>query len=641
MKIANEKTVLGRFEGGIELDGVQYRFARRKEKYIVEIIELDGTQNEYEISYTFGVEPLQQYLVEFPGGKFQALRVSWDTEEKKWFHQYPSSRIDPDDWLHWTRGAQTWNTMCAECHSTDLRKNYNSQKEEFKTTFSEINVGCESCHGMGKKHVDWASNENYSGKSFIDPVGRVQEAQINTCGPCHSRRVKLTSNMKPGLPFEDQFMIQDLDQQYYHPDGQIMEEDYVLGSFLQSRMFHENVMCSDCHNPHNLQLLAIGNNLCYQCHDQSYGSQDHHFHPLSTEATECVNCHMTGKNYMVNDFRRDHSFRIPRPDQSIEYGTPNACNNCHSQKSNEWAAGWIEKWYGKERVENSSDYLTLSGKQRLSQSEKLKIYRFIVDKTKPAIARATVLNNYEKNRDQAEMKLMINLLKDSSALIRSQAAGYFRDYAANERVAVALNLLKDETRLVRIHAAQLVTDQNLNTLKPQDQELIGKGLFELEEMLSANADFPLGRLQLGDYHFQKGEYPNAIHQYEVALKMDPLLSQGYGNLATSYNLNGENEKALTTLNKLINLEPDYAQGYYLRGLLKAEMNQLESAGEDLETAIEKDGEVFRYYYNLAYIKYQNSELWEAKEIIIKGLRIEPTSRDGNALLEMINRDLTG
>ena len=154
MQIANDSTVLGNFENvKVIIDGVKYFFYKEDSTFLVRIEEIDDSEKEYSISYTFGVVPLQQYLVAFENGKKQVLRATWDVLKKEWFHQYKGDSIEPQDWLHWTKGAQNWNTMCAECHSTNLEKNYNIDEDSFNTTYSEINVSCESCHGPGSEHV--------------------------------------------------------------------------------------------------------------------------------------------------------------------------------------------------------------------------------------------------------------------------------------------------------------------------------------------------------------------------------------------------------------------------------------------------------------------------------------------------------
>ena len=162
MQVANERSVLGNFDNAtFQYAGITSTFSKRNGNFFVSTDGPDGRLSDYEIKYTFGVTPLQQYLIEFPGGRMQALPIAWDTRPKdkggqRWFHLYPSERITHEDELHWTRPQQNWNFMCADCHSTNLKKNYDATSHTFKTTWSEVNVSCEACHGPGSRHVEWA-----------------------------------------------------------------------------------------------------------------------------------------------------------------------------------------------------------------------------------------------------------------------------------------------------------------------------------------------------------------------------------------------------------------------------------------------------------------------------------------------------
>jgi len=637
MQIANDSTVLGNFNDiSTTIDGVTYFFSKKELNFYVDITEIDGSENRYKIDYTFGVTPLQQYMVDFDKGKKQVLRVTWDVIEKKWYHQYPGDKIAAHDWLHWTRGAQNWNTMCAECHSTNLKKNYFVEKDSFHTTYSSINVSCESCHGPAEKHMKWASIDPNSGNHYM-LEGRTQMDQLNQCAPCHARRAKLTKNLEPGNIFEDQYLLQPISSRFYHGDGQIDEEDYVFGSFVQSKMYHNNIKCNDCHNVHSLKLKLEGNKLCMQCHVPKYNTAEHHFHEIDTEGASCINCHMTGKNYMGNDFRRDHSFRIPRPDQSVAYSTPNACNGCHDDKSNEWAANAVVKWYGPDRLDHFSEALLKSNNDNLGLNDRKDLDDFITNLKYPAIARATVIENlyFTSNSD---LEVLLDVLEDPSPIIRYNALLKFRSLALQDRMAIALKHVNDTTKLVRIGAAQLVIGLDMASLNESDKSGLSYAMAELEAMLYSNADFSTGRMQLGDYYLQSNDIRTAIKHYEVAIKKDSLLTPVYSNLATAYSIDGQTEKALYTLNTWIELQPENSRPYYLRALLNFELKENELAVADLKMAIKIDPLDSRSMYNLATFYYQQKNFQNAEIQINKALKIEPNNNDFKYLLALCYRD---
>ena len=162
MQPAKADTVRGGFTGTTFVkDGVTSTFLRRGGRYLVRTDGPDGRLAEYPVAYTFGVEPLQQYLLPLSGGRLQALSIVWDTRPaaaggQRWFHLHPKERIDHRDVLHWTGPAQNWNHMCAECHSTNVRKGYRAAEDRFDTTWTDVDVSCEACHGPGSRHVAWA-----------------------------------------------------------------------------------------------------------------------------------------------------------------------------------------------------------------------------------------------------------------------------------------------------------------------------------------------------------------------------------------------------------------------------------------------------------------------------------------------------
>jgi tetratricopeptide (TPR) repeat protein len=636
MKLPNDTTVLGDFNNAtFTADGDSYLFHKDDSLYYVSSTDGKGNMQKYPVAYTFGVTPLQQYLIKFPDGKYQTLRATWDTDKKIWFNQYAGDKIPHGDWLHWTEGGQRWNTMCAECHSTNLEKNYNISKDEFNTTYDIINVSCESCHGPGGDHMNWAALEVPSADTRIVSLGWERVEQFNQCAGCHARRVKLTEVLKTDVAFDDQFRLQTISNEYYYPDGQIREEDYVFGSFTQSKMFHKDVKCSNCHNVHSMNLVYQGNLLCMQCHEVKYDKKEHHFHEMETQGAQCIECHMTGGLYMGNDFRRDHSFRVPRPDQSVEYGTPNACSGCHKDKSDQWSADWINKWYGNERADHFSDHLLKASRPPYDDQTRKQVLQFINKMDYPAIARATALEYYSLLGDEDDYKMLIAALADSSALIRANALNKFQIFAIEQRASLALKHVTDSTLIVRIAAAQLITELDLSQLPPAERGYAIKAREELETMLRANADFPLGRLQLGDYYYRQNNPQRAIKEYEMALKMDSILAPVYTNLATAYSIVGDNNKALATLENLILLEPEYGRAYYLKGLLQHEMGNDKLAIAEMEKAIQFDQLNFRAYYNLANLYLTSGDLVRANTTMIAGLRLEPSSEEGKYLLNLI------
>ncbi len=638
MKSPDSSSVLGDFnDREITLDGVQYRFYKSKNLFKVSVIEKNEEGQNFIIWKTFGFWPLQQYLVKTEDGKIQTLRASWNSESKNWYHQYKNEIIAPKDWLHWTNGGQRWNTMCADCHSTDVRKNYNVELDQFETTFKTQNVGCEACHGPGSNHLSWTKNQSSDDKGIFNPTDQV--SILNQCAPCHSRRTKIKETVYPWEDFHTNYLVQNLSPDFYELDGQIKEEDYVFGSFLSSKMYHEGVKCNDCHNPHSLKLKAEGNNLCLSCHEPKYNSKKHHFHQENSLGADCISCHMPGKNYMGHDFRRDHSFRVPRPDQSVQFGTSNACNQCHSDKSAKWAANKVVEWYGPERQMHFSDFLIRSAQNNLDSVSQKELIQYVSNTNFPEIARSTLVENLQNKLSNESTRAMMESIDPNEHLILNSVLNYFTQESPQARLYFARQFLFHSKSIIRMNAAKLLLDIPSNQLNQKEQQQLRRNESELLQSLRYNADFPVGRLQLGDYYFRKNDLPNSILNYEIALKMDSLLLPVYSNLATAYNIFKQNEKALKVLAIGISKTPNKGQLYYLKGLLHYEMGMKEEAIQSLNLSLKDSPNLIKSYYNLAVIHYEAKAFAQAKRVLEKGLEISPNNAELLDFLNLLSKEL--
>ena len=603
MKIADSSSVLGDFNNiSFHSKGITTTFFKKGINFWVNTQGPDGINHDYKIAYTFGVFPLQQYLIAFPNGAYQCLLTAWDAEEKKWYDLQPKLKISHDEWLHWSGGSMTWNNMCADCHSTNLKKSYNNKTSTYKTTFSEINVSCEACHGPSSLHVNHYQNQL---KNAVAPQLRMNKnlpskELVDQCARCHARRSSLTKYFDYKGHFMDHYTPSLLTSPNYELDGQIKDEDYVYASFVQSKMYHNGVSCKDCHNSHTLKLKKTGNDLCISCHDRKYNQKTHHFHQQNTEGALCINCHMTGKTYMGNDYRRDHSFRIPRPDQSVKYGTPNACINCHKEKSNEWASDLIIENYGKIRKDHFSDYLLPGAK-----GDKHALNHLILNKKYPAIARATALNYYAYSElSEADILQITSFLNDSSALIRNEAVNALRPFANTSYVSEYLKPLKlDPIRMIRISVAKALNDQSIEYL----------------DELDMNSDFAAGQYYIGINHEINGRNNLAKNAYEKSLTIDNYFNNSRMNLALLVYKKGDIAEAEKLYLKVIEQEPNYGESYYMLGLLNNEKGNKKDALKYMKLACDKEVNSYKPFYNYALLLHAEGELNEAKRIIDKAL----------------------
>lgn len=676
MQVVNAENVLGDF-GNITLEqqGYRIRFFRRDDMFLVEMENREGELTEYEIAYTFGVDPLQQYLIGFPDGRYQALDMAWDSRPitqggQRWFRLQPEALYEPGDPLHWTGTAYTWNAMCADCHSTNFEKNYDVSLNRYGSTFAEIDVACEACHGPGSAHMDWAAQvatasrnaegPNITGGSsglvvqfprsadrswLIDAdtglAHRVPEStsqvEIETCGRCHARRGAIVAEYGFDRPLTDSYRISLLERGLYHGDGQILDEVYVYGSFLQSRMYQEGVSCSDCHEPHSLRLYSQGNSLCNRCHlAERFDTPDHYRHEIGSEGAECISCHMTSETYMVVDPRRDHSFRVPRPDLSLRFNTPNACSTCHVSESASWAAEAIVKWYGPDRP--ASHFEMLASGRSGSVAAEAELRMLAGDSRAPNISRATALAALQ-GMSQASMLLINKALVDDSPLVRMGALIGLETADPVTLMRLVMPMLDDPDRSVRLEAIRLITTVPAQQVPSLERSDVKRAIAEYRVALNANSDRAQSHLGLGWLAMYEGDLVTAEKEYKKALELEPYFVPNFLNLADLYRLTGRDADGEALLKSALEFAPDNGDARYALGLLMVRLDRLNEAVEQLHLATQLAPGQPHYIYVYAVAVQTAGDLAGAIMVLDEGLSRFPEDRELLVGAAAFSRDL--
>lgn len=672
MQEVSEETVLGDFsDASLTHFGVTSTFFKQDSDFMVRTEGEDGQLHEYKISYVFGVTPLQQYLIEFPGGRLQALSLAWDTRPKQqggqlWFHLYPDEKIAHDDELHWTGPNQNWNSMCAECHSTHLQKNYDSVSRVYSSRWSEIDVSCEACHGPGSGHVSWAEHkpgwekladgkglkiqlDERSGIAWtIDPDSgnavrnrmRDTEREIEMCARCHSRRSPITAEYLHDDTFLDHYRPRLLDEGMYYPDGQIEDEVYVYGSFIQSRMYHAGVTCSDCHEPHSLDPRASGNALCLQCHQATkYDSTDHHFHHKDSTGGSCVECHMPPKTYMVVDPRHDHSIRIPRPDLSVSTGAPNACTNCHTDKAVEWAAEQVKGWYGGKPKGYQHFAGALAAGRQGDRTAGQELADLIRDTQSPDIARATAMSAMDRYLRRDNFDVLQSGLDDESSMVRAAAIGVLQPLPAQMRVVFAFPMLNDPVRLVRMEAARVLADIPPGQIDDEQKKLLDRAIGEYIEAQLANAERAEAHHNLGILYSAMGQGEEAEFAYQTAIDINPAYIPAYVNLADFYSSKDNESEAEQVLRRADKQVPGSAAVHYALGLSLVRQKKTVQAMEELKQASALAPDNARYIYVYA-VALNSSGHPEQAVLVLQGAQHQhPGSVEILQALVVFHRDM--
>ncbi len=680
MQVAEAGTVLGDFDGPARtLSGVSSTFFRREEEYWVRTEGPNGVPGEYRVAYTFGVSPLQQYLVEYGSGRYQALTIAWDSrlrEEggQRWFDLHTGAPVPPGDPLHWTGSDKTWNFMCAECHSTGVRKGYSLEEDRYGTTWAEIDVSCEACHGPASEHLRWAEatrrrERTAEDRAFALRLGAagekrwvmdmetgtvrpqptpVDRAQLRSCEYCHSRRTPLAERFAyDGGSLLDTHQPALLEEGLYFTDGQIDGEVYVWGSFVQSAMYRAGVGCDDCHEPHSLELTASGNALCTRCHQGArFDTPDHHFHepgsagqaPANRESAgaECVSCHMPARTYMVVDPRRDHGFRVPRPDLSAELGVPNPCTGCHQAMSPTAAAEILAARFGRPNTTHFGRVIAAARSDPVAAQDALA--SLAADPSAPGIARATALSLLPPSANPSVLAALRRQLSHADPLVRLGALQGLEGFGPAVKAELAVPLLDDPILAVRLQAARDLAPVPTQIIPSGSRMAVERGFEEYRAAQAVNRDRAEAHANLGWLAAQRGDAVTAEREYRTALRLQPSFTPAYVNLSDLYRVTGRDPEGEQLLREGVALAPEAADLRHALGLLMVRMDRIPEGLAWLEQAANLGGDRPRYAYVYAVALHTTGDTGGALAVLEQTVERHPSYRDARFALATISRD---
>jgi predicted CXXCH cytochrome family protein len=667
MQTATGASVLGAFDGSrVAQGGSRATFHRDGDRFVVRTDGSDGTEAAFTITETFGVDPLQQYLVLFPDGRRQALPWAWDSRPsaeggQRWYHLMPDTPPRAGDPLHWTGRDQTWNFMCASCHSTGLVRGYDAARDHYDTTWTEISVGCESCHGRGAGHVAWARagaapdvahrglevtlrDRSGGGWRFAEgdargiarwegPPRQSTAAGVETCAPCHSRARPLVVDPLPGTRFLDTHAPLLLVQGEYHADGHIQGEVFEWGSFAQSRMQRAGVVCADCHQPHSGRLRAEGNAVCTQCHlPARFEAPEHHRHASGSAGAQCVSCHMQAVTYMGVDRRRDHAFSIPRPDVAAAIGAPDTCTSCHTGQSQQWAAARLADWHGPPRGGPHPALAIQAGREGARGADQA-LARLALDRAHPAILRATALSLLPSPPTRATGEAVGGTLLDPEPLVRAAALRALEGLPPQNRIH-AVRLLADEVRLVRIEAARALAPVPLTALPEAARPAFARAWEELLTSERVAAERPEAHVNIAALLAQRGDTAGAEAAYRAALARDPAFLPALVNQAGFEEARGRPEAAEALLRRAVAAHPVEAEPLYALALLQVRRGRAVEAEGALAAAVALAPGEPRYAYAQALALHRLRRVDEAVAVLAR----HPRHRDSLIALATFERD---
>jgi tetratricopeptide (TPR) repeat protein len=545
----------------------------------------------YRVERVIGQDPIRQFLTPAPGGRWQVQEVSYAPQSNQWFDVYGEEDRRPGEWGHWTGRGMNWNSRCAECHNTCLKKNYDAATDSYHTTMAERSVSCEACHGSLKAHIDWQQKHPHS-KQSDSTVASLGPARIlDTCGSCHSRQRDLTGEFKPGDLFFDHYSLEILDHaRRWYPDGQVQDEDYEFASFLSSRMSQAGVTCLDCHTRDVRKPQLQGNDLCLRCHNGGHlkapviNPAEHGHHKLNDKGGECVGCHMPVTVYMQRHPRHDHGFIIPDPLLTKELGIPNACNRCHADQTKDWALKYTDEWYGTKMNRPSRERARwIAAAENGEVGAKDKLIGLLADTNQSsywcAVA-ATFLEQWAN--DPAVQTALLAQLKNDHPLVRERVVRSLEPVVEKAEVQSALKpMLNDPLRNVRVAAAWVLR----RTVDMKSQA--GR---ELQQMLDLDADQPTGQFEEAMLLLARQQPAEALAQLKKATAWDPLSPPFLCTQAQVQDQLGQLEEALKTLNRAEAAVLDDPHIPYVRAMILARNGRYSEArtAANRSLAIQRD-----------------------------------------------------
>ncbi|HYP99330.1 MAG TPA: tetratricopeptide repeat protein [Polyangiaceae bacterium] len=610
-----------------------------------------GKTATFPISYVSGVWPLEQYVVATERGKLQSLGVVWDSRTAsdgggKWFHVYGGPGIAPSDTLFFTAPAQNWNNVCADCHSTRVERRYDPAADSFDTRWAELSVGCEACHGPGAEHVRTAKggkaapftarlkpSEPWTPSETGSPTPRTQDdREVEVCAPCHSRRTPLKEAFIASDPFLDSFEPDLLRPARYHADGQVEGEVYEWGSFLQSRMYRSGVKCSDCHNPHSGKVYAPDNSLCVRCHEPKHFDVEAHSHHSGAKSPRCVDCHMPPATFMQVDERRDHSIRIPRPDHSVSFGTPNACNGCHKQESAVWARDAVAKWFP--ASQRRPHFVEALGRERQGSLDAPRLLRALVDDANaPAIARASALERLGAYASEKTLSTLRTSLESSESLVVYGAVLGAAQLPPQQRLPLLTPLLEHRVRAVRVAAGKALAGAPTTALSPSARTALERAFTDVEQSFDVSASRPETHVERSAFQLARGQFAQAEASLKNALRLQPCMTEAYLNLADLERQRHDEAAAERAIRAAIACNPQNAAAHHALGLWLVRAHQSQAAIASLKKAAELLPSDPRFSYVLAVALAGNNQRDEAIRVLEASLKARPNN--ANALQALV------
>jgi predicted CXXCH cytochrome family protein len=548
-----EARVLGDFSPGATLRTADrsYSMEARGGRYAISISRGGGSPEKFTVDYTLGARRFQGYLSKLPDGRIYVLPVFWHQESKRWL-DYKEITPIPKDTAHDLR--QIWNVTCVNCHATNLARNYDQSTNTFATTWTEMGIGCEACHGPGRAHIDDPEHLNVFSMKKVPP-----RQLFDACAYCHGNKNNVFFGFKPGDRYDDYaqpFLISQPipandPQGEFWPDGRASRFNRPQSLTVAGCFRNGEATCTSCHrmhgaeNNHSLKVAIDtpdgghsrdSDRLCTQCHAEYEGksAERHAHHAPESQGSRCINCHMADVNWRLLTRRLDHTFEPPVPEMTARFGEPNACTTCHDDKPPEWAAATMDAWYGnagaRQKVVDVADVMYRAGSGDAAVLPALA--QLAVTRRHGALIRASAAEFAGQliakagaaggvAADTATTNALIGAADDVDPWVRVAAIRALGGVREPRAVAALAAHLGDASRVARVSAAEALMTLGIATLDGAAGAALGRAQDEWAESLRTFNDDSQDQATLGWLEASRGQTDAALRDLAAAVKLDP------------------------------------------------------------------------------------------------------------------------
>jgi predicted CXXCH cytochrome family protein len=560
----------------VTLKGQRYRLRMANGEYFISESYLTGKEQEHRVEFTLGSRRIQHYLTTIEHGAMIVLPPSWDVQRREWFDNMEIVRPDEND----QKPVQQWNKNCVGCHVSQQENNYRPATRAYATEWTDFGTSCERCHGPGSAHVQaYAAGERSAAtaaRSIVRPTRLDPRTSSMICAQCHSLRDIVAPGYTAGADYYEYFQPvleygprKDSDPTYWADGRPRRFSNDAIGLWESECFLRGGATCTSCHrDPHlpdvdrNAQLLPRNNALCTQCHqDLAASVTAHSRHRADSAGSSCVECHMPKIVVSIKSTMRDHTIGLPAPENTVAFGIPNACTECHKDKPATWAVSALERWWPRGRRAKLVKRAEAFTAARAGRPEALeRLIAIAADDSQGPLVQANAVGYLSGYSDARAVAALLDGAKANHPAIRSAAVSSLGQQTAPGTSAprqALLAALDDPERAVRMSAMVSLINRGGEPLAPADEPRFQRVGREFAARARLYQDDARIQRDLGLIQLLTGSVDLAADALQISVGLEPDLAGGRFLLALARLGQRRVDDARTLLKQVLPADPYY------------------------------------------------------------------------------------